>query len=503
MASDGERELNVASGAAKEALWVLWIGLASGLLYLVVYFAQQAIHLNGLHVETPVAVASGNPADGRQLVWEAAAYYAATGALFALYGLLLWLCRRGRVRDRRARNLALGFPILFNLGLLIGRPYLSIDVFSYIGHGYLGAETPGGAYLQETRTLADTSYALRLVPFGWRPAHGYAPYGPLWVHFEVAVVRLTDSVPLAMFLIKALVVLASLGAAAVIWRILARVRPEVQLLGTLVYLWNPMIVMEFAGEGHNDAPMILFVLLALLMAVQARPAPSVVMLALGVLTKYLPVLLFPAHIVYFWRTSQNRSRLLMHLLLGFLVAIGLAVLLYWPLWVGIQTFEGMRVSGQPSVIASIAGVLFWYLSESHSTEAIKLISPILSGIFGVYVLIACARVRDAESLLKACAGISLVYLLVGSPVYWPWYASMPLALMALTPHGAFRWMVLVLPLCSRIVAPIEDIMVNGFMIWETEVWLVTAIGVALPLLVFLLLSIAGLRAAHRPSRQSA
>jgi hypothetical protein len=35
------------------------------------------------------------------------------------------------------------------------------------------------------------------------------------------------------------------------------------------------------------------------------------------------------------------------------------------------------------------------------------------------------------------------------------------------------------------------------------VWIVTAVGVALPLLVFLLLSIAGLRAAHQPGRQSA
>jgi 4-amino-4-deoxy-L-arabinose transferase-like glycosyltransferase len=119
-----------------------------------------------------------------------------------------------------------------------------------------------------------------------------------------------------------------------------------------------MIVVELAGKGHNDALMILFVLLALLMAVHACPAPSVVMLALGVLTKYLPVLLFPAHMVYFWRTSPNRSRLLLHLLLGFLVATGLAVLLYWPIWVGLQTFKGVRESGQPSVIASIAGVLF-------------------------------------------------------------------------------------------------------------------------------------------------
>jgi len=503
MASRRDRVLGFPSGVAKETLWVLWIGLASSLLYLAVYFAQRAIHLNGLHVEISGAVAYGNPADGGRLVLEAAAYYAATGILFTLYGLLLWLCRRGRLHDPQARTLALGFPILFNLGLLIGRPYLSIDVFSYIGHGYLGTQTPGGAYLQAMRDLATTPYALRLVPFGWRPANGFSPYGPLWTHFEVAVVRLTDSVPLAMFLIKALVVVASLSAAAVIWRILGRVRPEDQLLGTLVYLWNPMIIGEFAGEGHNDAPMILFVLLALLLAVHVRPALAVVMLALGVLTKYLPLLLFPAQFAYFWRTAQNRPRLLLRLLLGFLVALGLAALLYWPLWVGPQIFRGLRESGQPSVIASISGVLFWYLSQSRTAESVQLISPILSGIFGVYLLIASARVRDAESLLKACAGISLVYLLVGSPVYWPWYASMPLALMALAPQGAFRWMVLVLPLCSRIVAPIEDIQVNGFITWEFEVWLVTAIGVALPLVVFLLLSIARMRAAHHPDRQSA
>lgn len=480
------------AGVRRKTLLVLLIGIASSILYLLIYFAQRAIYLNGLYRDVVGIAVRGMSADHTRLLWESASYYGGTVALFALYFWLLLLCRRGQLRSGFARTLALLFPLLFNLGLLFGQPYISNDVFSYMAHGYQGITSGSNPYTDAAREVINFPFGRQLVPWGWWPVHGISPYGPLWLQFEAAIIRLTQHIPSALLLFKSLVVASSLLCAALIWCILGRVRPKDQMLGTLVYLWNPMIVIEFAAEGHNDALMIVFVLLSLLLAVQARPTASMVALALSVLTKYMPLIFLPAQVIYFWRTRSPRwnwTGLVLRLLLGLIVGLGLAMLLYQPFWVGAETFRGVQEASQPQIVASTRMLLSSYLQYSHpKPEAAQLATQILRGIFSTYLLIASLRVRDKQSLLKTFANIALVYLLVASPGYWPWYASTPLALMALSPHGTFCWMIFVLTFCSRLVAPLELMMTNGFMTKEVKEWNSTLIALTLPLLLFLVVS---------------
>src|ERR671934_246259 len=64
---------------------------------------------------------------------------------------------------------------------------------------------------------------------------------------------LNDSADGNASLSRLVVVAASLGSALLIWKILGDVRPGHQFVGTLAYLWNPLIVVEVATEGHNDS----------------------------------------------------------------------------------------------------------------------------------------------------------------------------------------------------------------------------------------------------------
>jgi hypothetical protein len=284
------------------------------------------------------------------------------------------------------------------------------------------------------------------------------------------------------------VVAASLGCAALIWKILGRVRPEDQLFGTLVYLWNPMIVVEFAAEGHNDALMILCLLASLALTVSARPALSVVASVSGVLVKYLPLVFLPAQVVYLWHSGRSRSRLVAGLLLGFLIGASLAAALYWPFWVGLGTFEGVRLQSQPLVSPSPSGWLYWYLLHALPPgEAARLTLRVLAGVLVASVLVLSLRARDAAGLFWACASIALVYVLVVSTHYWPWYASLPLALVALVPRGVFLPAVLVLSLCSRLVAPMSTLLTNGFLDAGVALDLKMSVGVTAPLVVLSLL----------------
>jgi hypothetical protein len=316
--------------------------------------------------------------------------------------------------------------------------------------------------------------------------HGPSPYGPLWTWIEVLAASLTGSVAGALLLLKALVVAASLGCAVVIWKILGRVRPEDRLLGTLVYLWNPLIVVEFAGEGHNDAVMILFVLVSLLFTVTARPALSAMGAVVGVLVKYLPVMFSPAQAIYLWRTRRSTPRLALSVALALVYGLILTAALYWPFWIGADTFGALRQQGLPFLAPTPSGILYWLLLHAAPPEqAAALTLRILGVLFLLFVLVAGWRARDAAGLLRACAAISLVYLLVVSAGTWPWYAALPLALAALTPRGVFLPMALVVTFTSRLVAPFSNLVNNRFAGWNDLIDVATVVSVTLPLAVLL------------------
>lgn len=472
------------------------IGLLSCLLYAMVYLTQRPLFLIGHSVEAAGTVFRGAPADRGRLSVALGGYYGATLALFALYAWLLLRCRRGQLADRRTQTIALLFPVLFNLGLLFGRPYFSIDQYSYVAQGYFGI-TPGfNPYLSPASAAANTPIGSELVRLGWRPVHGVAPYGPLWTQFEVMVARLGGDVPTRVLMMKTLIVLASLVCGVLIWLILGQVRPDDRLLGTLLYLWNPMIIVEFAAEGHNDPVMIAFVLLALLLCVRQRPGWAVVAMALGALAKFLPLMLLPALLVYLARRRRSWGRLVLSLASGALIGLALGAGLYRPYWAGMSTFAGVREQGRVGFSPSISRVLYDYLSLSWPNEAATVTQLILGGTFLVYVLLASLRVRDPDQLLRACAGISLLYTLVASPVYWPWYAALPVVLLILTPRRIHLAMILALTIASRLVAPVDVLAVNWSWDWQTQVYLTTLVGIVAPMTLLLILLIRELMVSH-------
>jgi hypothetical protein len=205
------------------------------------------------------------------------------------------------------------------------------------------------------------------------------------------------------------------------------------------------------------------------------------------LVKVVGVMIVPLELVYAWRTHPNRRRLAASLLLGAAAALAVAAVAYAPLWIGRGTLDGLREHSRPSITASTPGVLYWYLTRTHSEEAsARLLSLLMTGIFVGYVVLTSVSVRDAVSLLKACGRVAVVYLLV-APGYWPWYAAMPVALLALAPNAMFTWTIVAVSLASRLAAPIDVLRLDGLLDWEAEVFRTTIVGIWLPAATLLLL----------------
>jgi alpha-1,6-mannosyltransferase len=466
---------------------VLLLGCASAALYGVVYLAQRGLFLNGVAgaggLATSAGPRPGTPADGSRLLVQGAAYYAGTLALFALYGWLLLLCQRGRLAGRAAR-LALLWPILFNLGLLVVRPTLSRDLYTYVAHGYLGL-TGGNPYAQPASEVAATPFGANLLAAGWLPWHGVTPYGPIWTGIEIAALRLAHQVGPTVLLLKTLAVAASLTSAWLIWRLLGHVRPQDQLFGTLLYLWNPLIILELAGDGHNDALMIACTLAALLAAVRLRPAGGLAGLALGALVKFWPLMLLPAYVVYLHHARRGRRDLAALFVLGIL-SLGLAVLLYRVFWLGGATFAAMPEGGQRAMTASLSGALVWGLAQVlPPAGAAWVVTFLLDGLFVAIVLLLSQQARNADQFLHVCGLTVTLYLLTVAPVYWPWYATLPIALLALTPRGGASALIVALALGARLVAPLDVLYENHFITWPVSAIATTLVGVVMPLATLL------------------
>ena len=461
---------------------MLIAGAASAALYLIVQLLQRAMFRNGIHLPL---TDPGYPADLSSLLWQYGSYVVSTFLLFALYGFVLVRCRRGDL-EQGARAWALVIPVLFNLMLILGAPHLSRDIFSYMAHGYLGQLPGGNPFLSPASEAANTAIGPRLAAYGWSPGAGIGitPYGVLWTRLEMAVMGITNNVSTALVLIKATVVAASFGTAVLIWRFLGQTNPRLQMLGTLAYLWNPLVVVEFAGEGHNDSVLILFVMATLVASAARWPAVSIAALVLGVLVKYLPVMFVPALLVYLWRTRRGTGRLALQILIGLFIGIGLAAILYLPLWVGLETFQGLIARGQPFSSASPAGAVNWFLMRTpfrSISGALTLAFVTIPAV--VFMLWASLRVRDIAGLGRAFAQISLAFVLVASPDYWPWYVGMPVALIAAASPDKSLWIVLFLSLLGRLCAPLDIIFENGFISFRVAKGLTTGLGITLPLLV--------------------
>lgn len=436
--------------AVRQSAVVLAVVAAAAGAHGIALAAQRAINLDG-------SQSSLVPASPQQVALDLTVYWTASAALVATYTALLLLAMRGRIRGL-GRVVVLAAPILLQVVLVTQRPWLSTDVLSYIAQGFVGIGTGvGNAYTNVPRDVLGTVVGDQLTAIGWRPQTILSPYGPLWTAFEIGAMSVTRDIGVAVVLMKLPVLVASLGSAALIWRILGLVRPRLRLVGTVAFLWSPVVITELAGEGHIDGLMTFFVLLGLYATLRARPTSAALSGTLAAVTKYMPVILAPAQLVYIWRTS-DRPDIGRRLVIAGLLALGFLVVLFAPFWVGLRTLEGLRVMGQPGPWPTVTGFLFRYFERAHPGIDGGTVAAMLVTVgFALYLLRQAFGVRDARRLLAASARTALAFVLVASPVFYPWYAVLPIALVALVPEASYLVVILALTVTSRIVAPLVDL----------------------------------------------
>jgi hypothetical protein len=183
-----------------------------------------------------------------------------------------------------------GFAVVFRLIMLLTTPSLSDDVYRYIWDGHLiNAGVNPYSFSVNSAMLDIYTTPLRdLVNNNWM-ASPYLPSSQL----TFAIVEYLFPQQAWGFQLTTIIFDLTIG-----WLILDILRR----LGfhdkrVLIYLWNPLVILEFSHSAHIvDALMILLVLLTFWLLIRNWPKTTwgaPISLAAATLTKALPVLLLP------------------------------------------------------------------------------------------------------------------------------------------------------------------------------------------------------------------
>jgi hypothetical protein len=317
--------------------------------------------------------------------------------LIAFYLSAYWMMRRAASSDdglsERGAQMIVIFPVLAMLILAHLYPITSLDSVNQAiqirvltTHQANPLLTPASNFSSDPFTTYDDAQNLP------------SPYGPLAILLGAGPALLAGNNLLALLLLeKMLPILFALGCLRLVWLIASRIAPHRRWQALLLTGWNPLLLLETAGNGHNDTILLFFVLLAFYFLIAGPRWLTLPALALAALVNSLALIFLPLLIVAFWRTTPPQRRAIA---LTGSAALALAVLIaaLWPS--GGVDAVGSLLQPVDQYATSLPALLYGFLQPFYSEPIADMIVKVLAACcFGICYLVMLYRfARRAASL---------------------------------------------------------------------------------------------------------
>ncbi|HEY7350899.1 MAG TPA: hypothetical protein VH599_21500 [Ktedonobacterales bacterium] len=331
-------------------------------------------------------------------------YAPGVATLFGLFMLLLiafylsacWMIRRAASSttglSERAAQMIVIFPILAMLILAHLYPITSLDSINQAiqvrvltVHHANPLIIPASNFSDDPFTTYDDAQNLP------------SPYGPLWVFLGSGPALLAGNNLLALALLeKMMPILFALGCLRLIWLIASRSAPHRRWQALLLVGWNPLLLLETAGNGHNDSILLFFVLLAFYALIVGPRWLTLPALALAALINSLTLIFLPLFVVTLWRSSPQARRAI--------TLPGSAALAVALLSAALLPFGGSDALGsllQPAnhYATSLPAMLYGFLQPFYDELfADMIVKALAAGCFGIWYLVMLFRLARRTTL---------------------------------------------------------------------------------------------------------
>lgn len=472
-----------------------------------------------------------------------------------------------------------GFTIAILLILLCVRGLLTTDLYSYVWYSRVWVEHGASPYTHVPSEFAaqDTAHWLDWVFWREEPA----VYGPVWLYVSGALYKLgqlaNGQFATHLLSLRILADVAHLLNAVLVWKIAGLIvrrreaerndapkaahRPRVfstsrrsrlallrqrlrgkkapeavgdnglgfRFAALLFYIWNPLLLVEFGGNGHNDAVMLTFVLLAFWLHLLGRWRLAALALGLATMVKLVAILFLPGYLwLLLWegyraagaQASVRRYAQGVWRGVQAMAIVAIAwVVLYIPFWEGMQTLRVM-VSGPanrwylhslgelavqhgPSFAANVApsfgvpeiGPDFRAEARAYIEANLKVWMMVVAALIAIAVT---WKARTFERALTAWGWVVFAAIIVQA-WFWPWYATWLVVPAALSSSRRLRITTVIFCASSLLHYIEEQVLLFHFYIFRD----LSGAFVMAPPLVYLLCSwLLEVRRNRRVNRQA-
>ncbi len=213
----------------------------------------------------------------------------------------------------------------------------------------------------------------------------------------------------------------------------------------LIYAWNPLVMVEIAGSGHNDSLPVALMLAALLAVDGRRPTRAAAWLSLSMLAKWFTVMLIPV----FYRSFRSFRP-------------------FWPIPVLLFVFYLPYLDAGPGLLS---GLLVygdkWRFNDSvfsilfYLTDSLEVSKLIVAVLFAGLVAYCAVRIGDPFRSAFVLLGAFIVL----TPTVQPWYLVWIIPFLCLYPNPAWILLTGLVTLSYHVVI--------GFVLtgtWCEETW---------------------------------
>ncbi len=330
-----------------------------------------------------------------------------SGLVYALWLLVtMGLCWVAYQRVRRMAEpprwlWVVALAVVLALLFLWVYPVNATDVYRYFIRGRVSSVYQANPFAVAPAQFPEDPY----LPLAGEWASHTSPYGPVWELLAGLITRLfPQKLLLGLLAFKMVGALAFVGSGLLLWGILDKFPLGERLGRTLLWLWNPALLLIFVADGHNDGLMLFWLLLGVWLWHRGRVTLAWLVLPLAPLTKLIGLLALPFIFLGFWHTlnparpfalSPARGRLFFlalssSLLLGFLAFLPFGS----PLDLAVRLVQESRDgAGFSPLVLLYFGERFLGLSPSLSGLANA--GTGVFGLLGVGLLVGAVRGRVA------------------------------------------------------------------------------------------------------------
>lgn len=341
------------------------------------------------------------------------------------------------LRTSVSKQTTLRFAIAAQLIAFLAYPVLSTDIFSYIFSDRVFTEYGQNIW----KVTPDTYPEDRFFIFAdWKDQTKV--YGALNQIVYLPAASLGNDDLVATVLLYKLTTLAFLlGSVWLVLKLTADLSEKNQSLILRTIFWNPLVILEIAGNGHNDIIMIFFVLLALLLWKREQWLWAGAALAAAVQIKLIPVVLFG---FFGWYLLQKRNWSAITTFGGSFALLNAVAFLYMQ----VNPLEFLqRVLYNTSV--------YWQSLPNLAERFFPGQSFPFSLLFGTVGLILLAlQWRKQWHPVFSSALALLAYLLFFTAAYWNWYVLWILFLIPFLKESWLKNAILVFSFTSLLAYPL-------------------------------------------------